>query len=102
MDERVFITLGILRIAACLERDGVRVEMLDLSGISNFEEAVRDHARQSEAVIFGLTATTPQMPAATKIVAAIRSVRSDARIILGGPHITLVNAALKRERKLGI
>lgn len=76
--------------------------MLDTSGIANFEAAVRDHAAQSEAVVFGLTATTPQMPAAGKIAAAIRSVRPDARIMLGGPHITLVNTALKRERKFGL
>lgn len=102
MDERVFLTLGILRVAACLEQAGHKVEMLDLSGIQNFEQAVTDHASRSDAVIFGLTATTPQMPAATKIAHAIRSVRPDARLILGGPHITLVNAALKRERKLGL
>lgn len=102
LDERVFLTLGILRVAACLEKAGHVVEMLDLSGISNFEEAVSAHAIQTPAKIFGITATTPQMPATTKIVSAIRAVRKDARIILGGPHVTLVNAAIKRERKLGI
>lgn len=102
LDERVFLTLGILRVAACLEQKGYAVEMLDTSGISNFEDAVRDHSRNSSAVIFGVTATTPQMPATTKVVAAIRQARPDARVIIGGPHVTLVNAAVKRERKLGI
>lgn len=102
LDERVFLTLGILRVAACLERDGHIVEMLDTSGIANFEDAVRDHARNTTAVVFGVTATTPQMPAASKVVSAIRAARPDARVILGGPHVTLVNAAVKRERKLGI
>mgnify|MGYP001602016778 FL=1 len=102
LDERVFLTLGILRVAACLEIAGHPVEMLDLSGIENFEAAVSDHAASSKALLFGITATTPQMPAATKIVSAIRAVRKDARIILGGPHVTLVNAAVKRERKIGL
>lgn len=102
MDERVFVSLGILRVAACLEQEGYQVEMVDLSGIQNFEECIRDHAKQSAATTFGITATTPQMPAVTKIAAQIRSVRSDARIILGGPHVTLVQAALKRERKVGM
>ena len=97
LDERVFLSLGILRVAACLERDGYTVEHLDLSGISNFEEAVRDHSSRSAAAIFGLTATTPQMPAAALIVKALREVRPDCRVILGGPHVTLVNAARKRE-----
>lgn len=102
MDERVFLTLGILRIAACLELAGHSVEMLDTSGIEGFEQAVRDHAANSSAEIYGLTATTPQLPAASRIARAIREVRPAAKIILGGPHITLINAAMKRETKLGI
>lgn len=102
LDERVFITLGILRVAACLESAGHKVEMLDTSGIENFEEAVSVHASSTKADFFGLTATTPQLPSTKKIVLAIRSVRLSAKIILGGPHITLVNAAAKREQKIGL
>lgn len=102
MDERVFLTLGILRVAAVLEQAGYRVEMLDTSGIEGFEDAARDHASTSEAEFFGITATTPQLPAASRIARAIRQVRPEARICLGGPHITLINAAMKRERKLGM
>lgn len=102
LDERVFMSLGILRVGAVLEQAGHAVEHLDLTGISNYEEALIDHATRTEAAIFGLTATTPQMPAAARVAAALRSVRPDARLILGGPHVTLVNAALKRERRLGI
>ncbi len=96
------MTLGILRIAAVLERHGYEVEMLDLSGIQNFEEAARDHALRSKSKIFGLTATTPQFPSAVSVAKKIRAVRPDAKLILGGPHITLVNAARKREQKFGI
>lgn len=99
LDERVFMNIGVLRVAAVLEQNGYRVEMLDLSGVSNFEDAVRDHATSSEAVHFGITATTPQLPAATKVARAIKSVRPDAHVILGGPHATLVNAARKLEVK---
>ena len=99
IDERVFMTLGILRVAAVLEAAGHRVEMLDLSGVENYEEAVRLHAQTSRARIFALTATTPQIPAAARGIQAIRSVRADAKIILGGPHVTLVNAARKSERE---
>ncbi len=98
LDERVFMNLGILRVAAVLEEAGHHVEMLDLSGVENFEEAVRLHAKTSPARLFGLTATTPQMPAAFKITQAIRSSRPDVRLILGGPHVTLVHAAVKGER----
>jgi len=101
LDERVFMNLGILKVAASLEAAGHTVEMLDLSGVDNYPEAVRDHALNSAAIMFGLTATTPQLPATVRIANEIRSVRPDARLILGGPHVTLVNAARKREAKLG-
>jgi len=98
LDERVFMTLGILKVAAVLEQAGVEVEMLDLSGVENYEEVVRDHVRGG-ATCYGLTATTPQMPAATKICRAIRALNPSARIILGGPHVTLIHAAYKFEQK---
>lgn len=96
------MSLGILRVAACLEQQGYGVQVLDLSGISNYTDALADHAASTGAVIFGITATTPQMPAVNKILEVLRKTRPDARVILGGPHITLVNAAYKRERKLGM
>jgi radical SAM superfamily enzyme YgiQ (UPF0313 family) len=101
LDERVFLTLGILRVAACLEREGYVVEMLDLSGIANYEQAVKDHASRSQAKFYGITATTPQMPAASRVVAAIREGSRGVRVILGGPHPTLIHAALKREKEIG-
>ncbi|MEP6601245.1 MAG: hypothetical protein ABJB49_05475, partial [Nitrospirota bacterium] len=62
LDERVFMTLGILKVAAVLEQAGIEVEMLDLSGVENYEEVVRDYASASATSCYGLTATTPQMP----------------------------------------
>ncbi len=101
LDERVFMTLGILKVAAVLEQAGVTVEMLDLSGVANYEQVVRDYVDAKAPKCFGLTATTPQMPAATKVYRAIRAGRPDARIILGGPHVSLIHAAYRLEQKRG-
>ena len=100
LDERVFMSLGILRVAAMLKDRGISVELLDLSGVENFEEVAALHARSSKAEVFGLTATTPQLPAAAKVLKVLRKEAPHARMLLGGPHITLVNAAAKRERRL--
>ena len=102
LDERVFMSLGILKVAASLEARGAYVEVLDLSGYANFAAAVADHASRTGIRHFGITATTPQLPAAVEIADAIRAARPDARLILGGPHATLTHAALKRERRRGI
>lgn len=102
LDERVFMTLGILRIAAVLRQAGTSVEVVDLSGIKNYLEAVAVHATSSESKIFGITATTPQLPQTIEIVKKLRKVRRDAKFILGGPHATLANAAWKGEQKQGL
>ncbi len=101
LDERVFPFLGPLKVAAALEAAGVPVEVLDLSGYKNFADIVREHAVNTQARVFGITATTPQLPAAVEIADAIRENRSDARIILGGTHATLTVAALNYEKKQG-
>src|SRR3954470_24125047 len=101
LDERVFMTLGILRVAAVVERAGYPVDMLDLSGIHNFSDVVRDYIAGHDTRTFCLTATTPQMPAVIALAQALRSARPDARLVLGGPHVTLVNAAYRQEAKRG-
>ena len=102
LDERVFMSLGILRIAAVLENAGHSVDVLDLSGVVNYEEVVRDYATSTSIRIFGLTATTPQLPAAGKIQSVLRAHLPNSRVILGGPHTTLVHAAAKKESKRGV
>jgi radical SAM superfamily enzyme YgiQ (UPF0313 family) len=42
------------------------------------------------------------MPAVAKTAAALRAERPDARLVLGGPHATLVAAAAKGERARGV
>ncbi len=98
-DERVFMSLGILKVAAVLEKAGHPVELVDLSGIQNFEEVVKIAARQTQARAVCISITTPQLPASVRIVEAIRSVAPHLRIIAGGPHPTLVHSAVKLERK---
>lgn len=95
------MSLGILRVAAVLEEKKIPVEVVDLSGIENYLEAIQEHASQRTSDIFCLTATTPQMPSAAKIAETIRGVRPDARLILGGPHPTLTLAAVKKEKTPG-
>lgn len=98
LDERVFMNLGILRVAAVMEQKGWHVNHLDLSGISNYLEVIDAHLEQSDEVLFGLTATTAQLPDAVKIADRLHDLRSNARVILGGPHPTLAHAAYKREQ----
>jgi radical SAM superfamily enzyme YgiQ (UPF0313 family) len=98
LDERVFPFLGPLKVGASLRKRGWRVEMVDLSGIKNYVDAVKDHVPVSGARFFGITATTPQFPAAVQIAKAIRSASKNARVILGGTHATLTVAGVRYEK----
>ena len=91
LDERVFVSLGILRVASSLENNGYVVDLLDLSGLENYVK-VAENYRGSD--MFGITATSPQMPAAVKIAKVV-----NGSTILGGPHVTLVNAAYRKNPK---
>jgi anaerobic magnesium-protoporphyrin IX monomethyl ester cyclase len=103
LDERVFVSLGVLRVAAALEMRGIKVGLLDLSGVSNYLEVVHLHVTESSPEWIGITCTTPQLPSAVKIAQRIREAAPDLRIVLGGPHVTLTYSALKIEHaKLGV
>lgn len=78
-DQRVFPPLGILRVAAVLEKAKHEVTCSD----SNDTPPPAD--------IYGITATTPQMPEAVNIAG-----RCQGKTILGGPHATMVVASSKR------
>ena len=100
--EKVLVSLGILRVAAVLEAEGYPVEVLDLNSISNYAKVASEYVSTTDAKIFGLTMTTPQFPAAKKVIEAIRLAKPEAHIICGGPHVTTTCASHKREKKLGI
>jgi anaerobic magnesium-protoporphyrin IX monomethyl ester cyclase len=102
LDERVFVSLGILKVAASLESRGHGVNFLDLSGVENYLDALTDYVSRSQDAAVGITATTPQLPAVMEIARRIRQVRPDLKLILGGPHVTLVYSALKLERERGV
>ncbi len=102
LDERVFMMLGVLKVAAVLEKSNIKVDVIDLSGISNYEDVIKEYCAGKDTRIFGITSTTPQLPSAIRVLRAIRSAKPDARVILGGSHITLINSAYRRERSLNI
>ena len=102
LDERVFVQLGILKIASALEQQNYTVDMVDLSGVENYTDVLTDYIkRNNRADIFGVTATTPQVPYAVKISQHIKSLlpQNQSKVILGGPHVTLMHTAAKREAK---
>lgn len=46
LDERVFVQLGILKIASVLEQHNYTVDMIDLSGVENYTDVLKDYAKR--------------------------------------------------------
>ncbi len=100
-DERFFMHIGILKVAAVLEKAGYGVDVLDLSAVSNYCEAVETYVSTTNLDAIGITATSPQMPATKRIIEVIRKIKPKLRIILGGTHVTLTHAAHRKEAGRG-
>lgn len=96
LDDRVFPSLGILKVGAHLIQNGHNVDLIDLAGQKDLKALYR--CRRADVI--GITATTPQMPEVMRIMNFIRET-TDKEVILGGPHVTLVNAAVKKEKEFG-
>ena len=79
--------LGILYIAAVLRETGHKVEVIDCD-IDGFDVvSIIPEILKKQPDIVGLTATTPIISSATKIIAGIKQ-HSDIITFLGGYHIT--------------
>ncbi|MCX6787567.1 MAG: radical SAM protein [Candidatus Kaiserbacteria bacterium] len=101
-DEHVFPFLGPLKVGSMLKDAKWPVKVIDLAGKTDFIRDIENAVSNSESQCFGITATTPQFPAAVQIAKAIHRVRKDARSIIGGTHATLTVAARKyaEERRM--
>lgn len=102
LDERVFMPLGVLKVAASLQARGVQLQLLDLAGTgAQADQHFMAHLRQHQPPCVGFTCTTPQLPVVVHLARIARTHFPSARLILGGPHVTLVHAAWRREQRVG-
>ena len=99
LDDRVFPSLGVLKIAAVLERAGHGVDVLDLSGIANFLDVVGHAVVENDYDAVGITVTTPQLPSVFKIRDRIRDLRPNLKLVLGGAHVALAYSGRAQELK---
>lgn len=97
LDEKVFMSLGILKIAAVLEQY-YDVNIIDLSGDKDYINTIKQYI--NDDALFGITTTTPQLPNVVEINRIL--IQHNKRVILGGPHVTLINSAYKNEKNKNI
>lgn len=102
-DQRFFYFIGILKVAAELGKNSNPVGVVDLSGFRNEDtrDIITQHLKDFPSEIFGITATTPHLPAAVRVLNVIKELKPNSRVILGGTHATLAYAGFSQDRKKG-
>ncbi len=81
-------SLGLAYIASYLRQNNVDVYILDARGKGLSIKEISAFVRDFKSSIIGLTSTTPVFGNAIQIAKQVKSVRPDAKLIMGGPHIT--------------
>lgn len=80
--------IGLALIAAILEKEGYSVSLLDANALQLKPEDVAGAV--SDADIVGITSVTPTIGAALYIAHFLKRDNPDIKIVLGGPHVTLL------------
>jgi len=78
--DRMDVPLGLLYIAASLEKAGHSVEVTDLTGGVPWDIEWAD--------IYGITVYAPTIGVARKIATKCRTINPDCKIVAGGAHVT--------------
>lgn len=88
LNDKVFVSLGILYVAAALEQAGHEVQVQDLTGGREWKNRVREIAREGDWPV-GLTSTSADFPLVLEMLAILRAEAPRRMIIIGGPHATI-------------
>lgn len=94
-DQKVFPNLGLLIVAGSCKKAGYLVEVLDLNGFIDYKNIISSKLTNNYDYIC-TTSTSPQFPIVWDILTYIKTQSSSQKIILGGPHISLINASIKK------
>jgi anaerobic magnesium-protoporphyrin IX monomethyl ester cyclase len=93
INQRVFVTLGILRVATSLKKKTDKVFFLDLADCDNCFSLIDEFIEKNSINVICLTATTPQISYVFEYCKYIKE-KYKIKIILGGPHITLMYSSM--------
>ncbi|OGS14548.1 MAG: hypothetical protein A2234_11015 [Elusimicrobia bacterium RIFOXYA2_FULL_58_8] len=90
--------LGLLYLAAFLEREGVSADIMDCqAGLRSWDE-IESELKQKKYDIYGITGTTSIISNAYRIAAIVKAWHPAAKVVMGGVHVTaLPEEALRKD-----
>ena len=98
-NEGTWINHGLCLISAVLKREGYSVDLIDLrrlKGWGDFERVVKE----KEFSIAGITMMSVDYNPATKCIGIIKRLKPSAKVIVGGPHASILPQELVENRNI--
>jgi len=92
-EERVFPSLGILRVATSISINVENISFIDLTNNNDYYSALDDYIINNKLDVICFTSTTPQIKIVFDLCKYIKS-KYKIKIILGGPHVTLMQTSI--------
>jgi radical SAM superfamily enzyme YgiQ (UPF0313 family) len=93
-----FIPLGIGYLAAVLEEDGYAVDVIDCQVEQHTQKDLMTELARLQPDVIGVTSTTLTFKSATDIVKTAKEACPNSLIILGGPHVTVLDEQTLNEQ----
>lgn len=84
--------MGLAYIASVLEKNGNKVDIIDTEAMNYSTEGFKSWFKNKKGMynIVGVTITTPMYIRAIEVIRIIREIDNGAKIIVGGPHVTIL------------
>lgn len=89
--QSIFIPLGISYLAATLENNGYSVDVIDCQVLKPTRNKLEDELIKRQPDVVGVTSATLTYKPALEIVKTAKEACPNCLIILGGPHVTVLD-----------
>jgi len=100
-DKIKFPVLSLLSLASYLEKEGFKVEILDLNAKALKNKNILKVIKENNPIIIGITSITATIYEAYRLARLIKS-KFNIPLIIGGPHATFADEEILNESKFDI
>jgi len=97
MGDCVAPPLGLAQLAAVLEKEGIKVNLIDCNASEMGWSELEDFIGETQPDVVGATAMTPFFHQALGVMQAAKRVNPEIVTVLGGPHVTFAAGETLRE-----
>jgi len=92
-----YLPMGLAYLAAVLERNSHEVKILDCPTLKINCEQLKKKIGDFDPEVVGITSMTPTINSAFAAAHAVKEAKSDAIVVIGGPHATFMDEQILRD-----